>query len=61
MIVSDLIVKPDDTLIFDYVSTDGLELDYAKVDLDAYLLPCIVKDEPSTFNLDSWSGFYRFA
>jgi len=46
---------PNNPPIFDYVSAKCLELNCANMGLDAYLPPCIAKDEPSTVNVDSLS------
>ena len=51
---------PGDPPIFDYASAEGLELDCAKIGLDAHLPHCIAKDEPSAFNKNSLSDYYRF-
>ena len=51
----------DDPSIYSCVSTEGLELDCAKVGLDAHLLAYVAKDEPSTFEKDSLSDYCRFA
>jgi len=66
VIISDEIEKsddlcPNDSPIFDYVFTDGLELDYAKVGLDAHLPPSKAEDEPSAFNKDSLGDRCMFA
>jgi len=65
MIIPDKIEKsdylcPDDPLIFNYVSTERLEVDCAKVGLDAHLPPCIANDKPSSFKKDSLSDYCRF-
>jgi len=66
VIISDTNVKDDelcsnDPLVFDCVSTKGHELYYAKVGLDAHLLPSMSRDKSYVFNKDSMSDYCGFA
>jgi len=54
-------VFPNDLHLLDYVSTEGLGLNYAMVDSAANLVPSRAKDKPYAFNKGYLSYYYRFA
>ena len=66
MDLSDKIVKsndlcPNDPHLLDYMSTEGLGLDYATVDFVANFPPNIVKDKPYASNEGYLNEYCRFS